>query len=733
MIIFEHSLPLFITILATAAALGVGLFSFWRYMPKNKSTIAITALYVLFLATLTWCILLPGCKEVETHTLKPRFIIAMDTSQSMLLSPTETVSNRWAVSKQALKLPWTDIVKADYDVETYTFSDEVGAKIPFDTVSKLKPDGSTTLLRDSVKNIASRYAGLNVEGMLLLTDGTDTREAYNNWASESRPFPIYTLKLEPEGLWKKEADVRVDSVNTPHRVTKNWDSKLKAIVSGQGTQNQPVGVQLYKEDRLIQELPAEIPNDGGSREVTFQLEHPETGTFRYRVCIPPLPDEATTNDNEYVVSVQVGDAKDRVLYVEGTPRWEYRYLRRALISNNDVTPMIFYTGFDGKPRAGVPVGTLTANMTASELTFIKIVILGNLGADELTEQRAENLAKFVNEGGSLVLLGGPKVWAANGLSSTALKNVLPVKGHGHVPLETGKPMPVQLTDIAKSHPAFAGDLAIWQSIPPILSVIPDVTPSPGASSLITAKTPRGPQAVVVTHRYGQGKVAAIFTDTLWKWKLASGASKGKYYDRFWAQLISWLMPTDEDIDTQTIDAFADKDRVFLGDDIEIKARLGDALASLDNMQCMITLPDERDVPYTMQSQYVTTPSGKSYPGFILRFNAETPGLHSAVAVAEHNGQTIKSEPVTFFVKPFTPESVPRPITTEVLKALATASGGQYFDSPDALNNCLSELQPTLIEDETEKYKTLWRHWSMIALLMLLMTGSWIIRKTKNMP
>ncbi len=733
MIIYEHTLPALIILLGVVAALAVAGFSFWRYMPKKLATIAIPALYTIFIVLLAWCILLPGKKEVETHTLKPRFVVAIDNSESMLLTPDPSISSRWDIAKQALAMPWASIVGADCDVETYSFADKVGDKITLDAVESLEATGTSTLLRDSVKELASRYAGLNVAGMLLLSDGTDTREAFTDWASDSRPFPIYTLQLEPAGMWADEADIRVDSVNTPRRVTKDWDSSLKAVISGQGTQGEAVGVQLFKDGDLIEEHPVQIPTDGGTRNVTFELKHPEIGTYEYRVFVPPLPGEVNTNDNEYVVSVQVGDSKNRLLYVEGTPRWEYKYLRRTLIANAEITPMIFFTGVDGKPRGGVPVGTLTANMDESELTFIKIVVLGNLSGAELTDERARKLVKYVEDGGSLVVLGGPKAWAADGVSSTPLKSILPVKAHAWKSVESETPMPVRLTDMARSHPAFAGDPELWDSIPPILSVFPDVSLSAGASALVTVDSPQGPQSIVVVQRYGQGKVAAIFTDTLWKWQLAPGAAKGKFYQRFWAQLISWLMPTDEDVDKDTIEAFASVDRLHLGEELEINARPGKGLASVESMECTVTLPNKRQIPYAMTSQYVTTASGKSHPGFTARFKAEMAGLHTAVVSLEIDGRTVESAPISFYVKPFTPESVPRPIAEDVLQALAAASGGRYFTTLDALDDGLSGLNPNLIEDETEKYRTLWRHWIMIALLMTLMTTTWVVRKLQNMP
>ena len=94
----------------------------------------------------------------------------------------------------------------------------------------LQPDGTATRLRDALKKIADRTAGLNVAGMLLLSDGADTREALDDWAGAERPFPIHTLRLEPPGGWQQEPDLRIDAVTT----STARDGRLEIRVQGEG-------------------------------------------------------------------------------------------------------------------------------------------------------------------------------------------------------------------------------------------------------------------------------------------------------------------------------------------------------------------------------------------------------------------------------------------------------------------------------------------------------------------
>ena len=739
MIIYEHQMPSLFIIIALGVAAAVALLSAWYYLKISIPTIILLILRFIFLALLGWCMFLPEKKEVQTHMLKPRFIVAIDTSKSMLLSPKPgVISNRWEDAMTVLNQPWKNVISAECDIDVYTFASELGSKTDFQTLQTITPDANSTLIRESLQKLMDRYQGQNVTGFLLLTDGLDTKEAYDDWANEPWGWPVYTISMEPPEAWEVEGDLRVDTIKTPRRVTVQWTTELKAVISGQGTKGQPANVQLFKNGKLLQEIPTQIPSEGGSREVSFQLEHPEIGVFTYMVYVPPLPNETSTNDNSYSVSVQVVDARNRIMYVEGPPRWESKYLTRALQANANITPICFVRGPAGKFLTYGPRGNLTPDLTDEQLASMKIIIVGNLDADELGETRAQNLLKFVDSGGSLVLLGGTKAWGEKGFMETSLKKLMPVKRLGKTPIE-GKFAAV-LTDSGSGHPAFAGDPELWKVIPPVLSVFPNASLSAGAEALVAAQAPEGTHPIIVVQRYGQGKVVAVLTDSLWRWQLSPNANKTKPYQRFWDQLISWLSPTENELAPEQLEIFADREQMYLGEEVSLSARYG-RKTSAENQEnqpepvvnCQITTPDNRTIPFSMARQNVTTAGGKTFPGYAVKFKAEQPGLHKAIAVTDMAGKKISSDEISFFVKPFTPESMPRPVNTAVLKAIARQSGGKFFENLEDLNNTLSSLSFAGREEESVTYISLWQTILIISCLLTLLTIEWAIRKWRNMP
>lgn len=736
MMVLEHTPALALIVLAVAAALAAGAFSAWRSLPRTIAHVGILLLYTTSVVALFWCLLIPGLRDATTQVIKPRFLVALDVSASMTNLPRDHVETRWQRAQRALAMPWVDALSAEADIELHPFGAELDGRVPRADWPALHPDHQATRLQEELHQLAGRYAGLNIAGLLVLSDGLDTQEISDEWASTALPFPVFTVRLEDDAEWRQDPNLRVETIITPRRVSRGWKSELKAVISGEGTDGQPVAVQLFKDDALVEETPVQIPAMGGRREVAFNLDHPETGIFTYRVRATPVPGETLIEDNELSTTLSVADPRNRLLYVEGVPRFEYRFLRRTLLANDQIAPAMFFSGADGTPISGTPSANVTAGMSESELLQFKVVILGNLDRDELGDERAAQLVKFVETGGSLILLGGTRGWGAAGFTRTPLNALLPVVSLATNPLEGEKPFPVELEPGARAHPAFAGDDRMWEKVPPVLSVFPDAALKSGAEVLVSAITPRGRQPVVVTQRYGQGRVAAIFTDTLWRWQLTPEASAQQPYGRFWTQLLAWMIPEADESEQRKIDLFASKDHMYRGEPVRLSARhRGDAKANEAGppIEAAITFPDGRVAPYAMTPQQVVMEGGRTFAGYRLDFTPEAPGHYMVVATSGTGPDARASDPVSFNVRAYSPETMPRPARADVLRALAAASGGRYAETLDQLNATLTDLPVRVVEEQRAEFRTLWRRWPIVAALMLLFTGTWALRKTRFMP
>lgn len=734
MLILEHSIPLWL--IATGAMLAMVLagVSFWRYVKPGVLRGVLMLLRALFFIAMTGCLLLPASKTYLTRKLKPHFLVVVDTSRSMQQPARSDTPSRWDGAQRLLMQAWYDRVGADCNLDMYLFDSETLPRASGNDLDDVQPTGQSTCLNDALSGLVERYQGQDVAGCLLLSDGIDTQELGEGWADRGWPWPIYTVRLAPDAeADADQPDLRVDTIETARRVSVGWNSELRASVAGTGAPAQPVTVQLHENDILVQELPVQLGKAHATKEVVFQVNHQQIGTSVYRVTVPPLAGETHTNDNVYAVSVQVIDAKNRLLYVEGSPRWETKYLVRTLQSNPQVTPVCFIRGPDSAFMTVGQTGDVSPDMGADELARFRIVVLGNLDAEELTAERAADLVTFTETGGSLVLLGGTKSWGDKGFAQTPLGKLLPVVGWQPVPRQES--VPVILTDDGLSHPAFAGDVEFWTALPPVLSYFPDGRVSPGAQTLVSVNGNDGTHPVIISRQYGQGKVTAILTDSLWRWQLSAVAGESKPYQRFWNQLLAWMSPTEQTSDADGIDVLLDRNELFLGDSVQISARPGrdDRERSGLVLSCRIAMPDGRKQSFAMAPQSVVTRTGTPSPGYAVRVDARVPGLHVVTVAVSIDGKERLSETVSYFVKPFTPESAPLPANAAVLKRLASSSKGAYVESPDALNRLLASFEFASREEDRVEFRCIWQNWWVLSCLIGLLCGEWMLRKWRDLP
>src|SRR5690606_410363 len=151
-----------------------------------------------------------------------------------------------------------------------------------------------------------------------------------------------------------------------------------------------------------------------------------------RFTLSALPGERNLVNNTQLRPMEVPRERRHVLYIEGEPRWEYKFVRRALDKNPSVrlasllrtTPNKFY-------RQGVESADELANgFPADEETLFEYdaLVIGSYEAAALTPAQQQMIADFVSRrGGGLLMLAGPRGLADGGWGATALADVLPAK------------------------------------------------------------------------------------------------------------------------------------------------------------------------------------------------------------------------------------------------------------------------------------------------------------------
>jgi hypothetical protein len=290
---------------------------------------------------------------------------------------------------------------------------------------------------------------------------------------------------------------------------------------------------------------------------------------------------------------------------------------------------------------------------------------------------------------------------------------------------------VALSDEGRAHAVFTANTNAWDALPPVLSIFAGAKPALAATVLLEAALPSGRQPLLISQKYGQGKVVAILTDSFWRWQLNPGQKRP--YAQFWRQLIEWFSPPETGLEKHELDLFADTGDLHIGQGIALKARFSGQdkePPAGKKVSCDVQTPEDRRIPLAMARQDVNV-SGRNYAGYGIDFTPQTPGLHRATAWVEIEGRKIESAPYSFYVQAFTPENMPRPVNTALLQALAANSGGRFCE-PDELDATLSVLKVAARQESRVEYVSLWQRWAALACLMAFLVIEWVARKIRSM-
>jgi len=260
---------------------------------------------------------------------------------------------------------------------------------------------------------------------------------------------------------------------------------------------------------------------------------------------PPAPDRKPATD------------RLKVLYLEDTPRWEYRYVKNGLVRQPDVAlQCVLYgasTDFRQEASAGLPA-LKTMPIPREELFAYDVVLIGDVPPERIDRLTApaiawmQLLADFVEAGGGVGFLAGERA-CPDSYRGTPFEKLLPVelepkRAPGAEPAAKRGFHP-QLVEPEHEITELQGDpeksAALWRhGFPSLMSYLPVARARDQADVLLVHPTDRnehGPRVIAAAAKYGKGRTFFIATDETWRWRKPYGE---KYQDRFWLNVVRYL-------------------------------------------------------------------------------------------------------------------------------------------------------------------------------------------------
>ena len=612
-----------------------------------------------------------------------------------------------------------------------------------DGAGELAFAGPRTNLAAALTRVQREMAGLPLSGVVVVSDGADNDDEATPPLSEAllearaAGIPVYTIGVGSERI---VPDIEVRRVEVPREALEGTTIVADVIISHAGLAGRTVRLDVEDEGRIVGTHDLTLGPDGEEPvQVQFTLE--ESGPRAIRFSVDPVEGEALTGNNERQILVEVGDTRRKILYFEGSPRPENKFVRRAVTDDENIQVVTLLRTADEKYlRLDVDgPGELAGGFpdTREELYEYDGLILGSVEASFFTHDQLQMMADFVGQrGGGLLVLGGRRALAEGGYAGTALADALPVVLPG-----AGEPdvleVSAELTPAGRRHAAMRiaetaeASAARWPELPPLTSVNRVFETKPGAVPLLSGVPVQGEPRVLLAHqRYGRGTSIAFTAQDSWLWQMhADIPLEDETHETLWRQLLRWLVH-----DTPG------RARLDLGDDVapvseplRIRAEVEDErYLRVNGADVVATVTGPSGVPTEVRLDWTVERDGE-YEG---RFVPEEPGLHRVSVRAAPRGTALTEDVVVEgegFFQAGTPqiEQFGAGRRTELLRRIADETGGRYYTAEDA-DLLAEEIRYTESGDTVYEERSLWDMPVLFLLLAGLLGGEWAYRRWKDL-
>ncbi len=447
-----------------------------------------------------------------------------------------------------------ELLPLDVGGESSTNRDPTRADVPVISgaaiARALKSDGRESAPGSALREVLERERGRRLGGVVVFTDGirnagADPREAIA--MAREVGVPVHFVGLGTPA----PRDLQVAEISAQDVAFVRDEVAVTVRLRARGMTGETARVTLSLAGTTIESRDVKLESDG---EVVLSMKvTPEiTGDFELAAEVPARTDEILAENNRSARRLRVMDDRIRVLLLEQSARWEFRYLQALLLRDRRVDLKCLL--FDGDPAIARDPGSPYLDSFPSrreDLFGYDLVVFGDVDPKHFTPAQLELLAEFVSRsGGSFLMLAGRRFSPWN-YRDTALERLLPVEfdrlaGEAPGAAVHDRPVTLVLTAEGRASPLLklsenpTEGLQRWEQLPPLYWIAPVRRAKPAAEVLVTgvaAAEGAVPIPVVAMQQYGVGQSMFIGTDNTWRWRRNEGE---KFFTSFWGRVVQRL-------------------------------------------------------------------------------------------------------------------------------------------------------------------------------------------------
>jgi uncharacterized membrane protein len=571
---------------------------------------------------------------------------------------------------------------------------------------------------------------LPLGAVVLLSDGGDNAGGVDRHAIDAlrnRRVPVYTV-----GFGKEEVarDVEIEDVVVASRVLAG--SRLGATVKfkQRGYGGRKSTLRVRNGGQVLASREVTFAPDGAVQTEGLLFNIGPAGAKTLQFVVEPLASEANRANNTLTRLVSVDPEPRRILYFEGEPRWEYKFIRRAAEDDRMIQLASMLRTTENKIyRQGVSNPHELAGgfpSSAADLFGYEALIIGSVDAGYFTPTQQKLIRDFVDRrGGGLLLLGGRQSLADGVWGGSKVADLLPVILPDGRDTFHRDPATVSLTAagadsaITRLVDDSAANTERWKKLPYLMDYQDPGRPKPGAAVLAEMHSGERAMPLLVTESYGRGRTAVLATGGTWRWQMSLPLGDMSH-DLFWQQLLRWLVS-----DTRGR-LIASVPAATLLDDGQV--RIGADVRDNEYHPAADALVKARVIgPAGLTAALTLDPVPNSPGRFQAEWSAPTPGLYVTELTARRGAEDIGSDVVTFQRLDGVAESFHTEQNRALLEGLAASTGGRYV-RPAELASLAGDIPYSQAGITVQQIKELWNVPIAFLLILALRAGEWLLRR-----
>lgn len=713
------------------------------HAPRDR--VVLVGLRVAALTVLAICLLRPML-ILKVAVPQQNFVgVLLDDSRSMQVADLEghPRGNYVTANFGTAAGPLLAKLSEKFVVRTYRFSSFTER---LNAPGDLSFSGTGTRLGDALERAKDELAGLPLSGLIVVTDGADTSEATLDTSITSlkaESIPVFTVGVGEE---KMTRDIQVSRVETPRQALKGSFLVVDVVITQTGFEGQTLPLVVESEGRVVDTQDVAMPADGEAATVRVRFKADEAGLRRFKFRIAEQAGEQVPQNNAREDVIEVLDRRVKLLYLEGEPRFEAKFIRQALEADPNIQVVLLQrtaAATPSSPTKFLRLGIDTPDeliegfpLKEEDLYAYSGLILGSVEASAFTVEQLRMIADFVSRrGGGLLTLGGRKSFAEGGWGGTPVAEAMPIALDAAANARAGayfSPISIEPARAGLAHPIAQlaatekASVEAWGKLPPLTSVNPIDAVKPGATVLLKGEDERGrEQFILSAQRYGRGKAVAFAVQDSWLWRMhATMDVKDMTHHHFWQRLLRWVV----DAVPGHVDVSSAPERVEPREPVVLTAQVADKkYLDVNDARVVAVVRSPTGVVSEVPLSWTVKREGE----YQATFSPAEEGTYEVRVTASRDGETIGTSVSHVRAAPSEREYFDPAMRGSLLRRLAEETDGQFFRASDTagLSDALtmSGRGVTVVEE-----KDLW-DMPVLFLLLVVLTGSeWWYRRARGL-